>query len=209
MKSEKVYKLQIYNQLLLTQIYSYCLYDLLLRSTNIILYWVKVFSGISWVKTWEAALGRRRQVSFRFMNWRVITFSRRLTKHTPMRALAPALAPARTSGRSPSLAHNTVQMHSADRTKRSSTVPRAKQPGNTDRERERREGEHGERKVKRLEKYLGGFGPPVCTGVTANWPPNDGGGKKKKKIEMKETPWRWKGKVKIGDMHGMKRKWDR
>lgn len=77
-------------------------------------------------------------------------------------------------------------MHSADRTKRSSTVLRAKQPGNTERERERREGVHSERKVKRLEKYLRGFGPPVCTAVTANWPPNDGGKKKKKRMERRK-----------------------
>lgn len=37
-----------------------------------------------------------------------------------------------------SLAHNAIQMHSADRTERSSTVVPAKQPGNTEeRERER------------------------------------------------------------------------
>lgn len=98
----------------------------------------------------------------------------------------------RTSGRSPSLAHNTIQMHSADRTKRSSTALRAKQPGNTQRERERREGERGERKVKRLEKYLRGFGPPVCTAVTANWPPNDGKNRMKRKKCCQDGKERWK-----------------
>lgn len=33
-------------------------------------------------------------------------------------------------------------------------------------------GQHCERKVKRLKKYLGGFGPPVWTAVTADWPRN-------------------------------------